>query len=355
MKDWFESLFDFREQSPKQVRENLVLEGTRIRSIANGKAYDCGRLEIVSLLELRERVARTTTTPARLQVAEFVGDAQALHADPANSGTIFQVASQFNLLEMISPAVTPEHGISIYERDPTQGPACAIACGAGTVYRNYFVNLDGHVGQTATRQVDCLEQIGEALENATFRHKPLSLEVALAQVGRGRRPACSLWELKNGYALPSLAELQQVDAMLAKMPESELDALRSKLQIGLQWDTQVTLDGCAHLVTQAYCSALPVAYSGLPSRLWERFARLILEAAYEATFAAAVLNSSRTGVNSLYLTLLGGGAFGNEPVWILDAIQRALRLYSSFDLDVKIVSFRRSNPVIRKLCEAARG
>lgn len=58
MKDWFESLLDFREQSPTHVRENLVLVGTRIRSKANGKAYDRGRLEIVSLLELRERVAR---------------------------------------------------------------------------------------------------------------------------------------------------------------------------------------------------------------------------------------------------------------------------------------------------------
>ncbi len=96
---------------------------------------------------------------------------------------------------------------------------------------------------------------------------------------------------------------------------------------------------------------LPVAYSGLPSRSWERFARLILEAAYEVTFAAAVLNSSKTGNKSLYLTLLGGGAFGNDQVWIVDAIRRAAKLYSRFDLDVKIVSFRNSNPSIRKLCE----
>jgi len=34
--------------------------------------------------------------------------------------------------------------------------------------------------------------------------------------------------------------------------------LRGKLKIGLQWDPQVTLAGCEHLVTQAYCSALPV-------------------------------------------------------------------------------------------------
>ena len=61
--------------------------------------------------------------------------------------------------------------------------------------------------------------------------------------------------------------------------------------------------------------------------------------------AAAYLNKS------VYLTLLGGGAFGNDQEWILDAIRRAAELYNRFDLDVKIVSFRHSNPAIRRLCE----
>jgi hypothetical protein len=32
----------------------------------------------------------------------------------------------------------PEHGVTVYAGDPTQGPACALACAAGSVYRNYF-------------------------------------------------------------------------------------------------------------------------------------------------------------------------------------------------------------------------
>jgi len=76
-----------------------------------------------------------------------------------------------------------------------------------------------------------------------------------------------------------------------------------------------------------------------------------LEAAYEATLAAAVLNASKIGIKSVYLTLLGGGAFGNDQAWILDAIRRAAKLYVRFDLDVKIVSFRHSNSEVRRLCE----
>jgi len=177
--------------------------------------------------------------------------------------------------------------------------------------------------------VDCLSDVGEALGNTNDR----------------------LWKMCNGYALPSKSGLQEVTSTLKSMSESAIDALRAKLRIGIQWDTQVTLNSGKHLVTQAYCSALPVAYSGLASSLWEPFARLILEATYEATLATAILNVSNTTNKTVYLTMVGGGAFGNDRAWILDAIRRACTLYQSHDLDVKIVSFRGSDPATRKLCE----
>jgi hypothetical protein len=196
------------------------------------------------------------------------------------------------------------------------------------------VELDGQIGQTANKQVDCLAEVGEALGNANDR----------------------LWKMKNGYALATAEGLKEIDSKLGAMSVAELDVLRSKLKIGVQWDTQVTISnseikGVERLVTQAYCSAVPVAYSGLSSRLWERFAKLILEAAYEATLATAVLNASKIGNRSVYLTLLGGGAFGNDQDWILGAIRRAAKLYNKHALDMKIVSFRHSNPALRKLCE----
>jgi len=89
------------------------------------------------------------------------------------------VASQFNLLETVSPSVTPERGVGIYENDCTQGPACAISAGAGTIYRNYFARVNGRTGQSATNQIDCLADIGAAMGNSDNR----------------------LWEMRNGYAL----------------------------------------------------------------------------------------------------------------------------------------------------------
>ncbi len=67
------------------------------------------------------------------------------------------------------------------------------------------------------------------------------------------------------------------------------------------------------------------------------------------TFAAAVLNQQQTGSNKLYLTLLGGGAFGNRTDWILHDIRRAMSRFRHAGLEVAIVTYGRSNPVVQRL------
>jgi hypothetical protein len=324
---WFETLTGFAEDSAQQVRANITFDGNALKSHANGKLLVCGELEIPSLAELRERVESSGHKIRQISVREVVADVQNLLTNESNADSLFQVASQFNLLEMVSPSVTPEHGVGIYENDHTQGPACAIAAGAGTIYRNYFAMVNGQTGQSARNQIDCLADIGTALGNAEGR----------------------LWEMRNGYVLASQSGLVEISNRLQAAGESELDGLRQLLRIGIQWNTQVTLKGSKHLVSQAYCSALPVAYSHHPSSLWTEFARLVLEASYEATICAAILNSMRNGDNRLFLTLLGGGAFGNETDWIVGGIQRALKLYQHADLDIEIVSYGSSKEYVQQL------
>jgi hypothetical protein len=57
----------------------------------------------------------------------------------------------------------------------------------------------------------------------------------------------------------------------------------------------------------------------------------------------------KTGNNKVYLTLIGGGAFGNEGTWITNAIKRALELYRHIELDVVIVSHGHSNSHVQEL------
>ncbi len=324
---WFEELTGFSELSPGQVREKITVEGESLKSHVNGRVFACGRLETPSLADLRERVQASTYPSGTLRVREVVANVQHLHADEANATALFQVASQFNLLEMVSPDVTPEQGVGIYEHDHTQGPACAMAAGAGTIYRNYFADVNGQTGQSARHQIDCLADLGSALGNTEGR----------------------LWEMRSGYPFASRAGLLEISEHLKSADEDQRDALRRLLRIGIQWRTQVTLKDCRHLVSQAYGSALPVAYSRHASNLWAPFARLILEASYEATICTAILNSAQHGSNRVFLTLLGGGAFGNETDWILEGIERALNLHRHADLDVAIVSYGASNQYVRRL------
>ena len=328
---WFERLMGFQEESPQQVRDHITVEGSSMTSRINGKKFRWGTLDTPSLAELRRQVETGDQRPGELFLHEVVAHVQELHADPAHAGALFQVASQFNLLEMTGPGITPEEGVGMYEFDRTQGPACAMACGAGTIYRNYFAPVNGRTGQTADNQIDCLADLGTALGNRDNH----------------------LWKMKNGYALPSRSGLAELHERITSAAELERDAMRQRLRIGIQQDTQVTLGACTHTVSQAYCSALPVAYASLPSSLWEPFARLVLEAAYEATFCAAVLNTRRTGCNRLFLTLLGGGAFGNDITWILDAIGRAVDRYRNAPLDVAIVSYGSSHPAVKRLVREA--
>lgn len=332
---WFRNLFGFDEESPEQVRENIEVEGQFLVSKVNKAKYQYGSLEIRSLDELRRQLLSLSSTldegdadegECGLVLKQIVGDIRDVHCDSRNDGCVIQVASQFNVLEMISPSVTPEAGVDIYEDDYTQGPICAIACGAGTVFRNYFVPFeDGQIGQTRDRQIDCLEDVSSALGN----------------------DGESLWEMRNGYMLADNEGLRHIKNKLAGITAEEIDRLRSRLKVGVQKDTEVTLESCGNKVTQVYCSALPIAYCTASTDEWEPFARLILEAAYEATFSVAAekflsesnLSGKKKTRTKLYLTLLGCGAFGNREEWAISAIQRAARVHQHYPMDVFIVRY----------------
>jgi hypothetical protein len=325
---WFEDLFGFREESYDETRRNLEMAGTSLRSRVNQRSYVIGELTTPSLRELRDAAApQTDALRGRLQVSSVTGDVRSMHADPANRGALFQVASQFNLLEMTGPDVTPEQGVTRYVHDRTQGPACALASAAATVYRNYFVPVEGQPGQTRDRQLDCLKDLGAELGNGDNR----------------------LWEMRNGYALSTEQGLATITRKLAALDGNGIGRLRDRLRIGIHWAVQVTDVADEQLVSQAFCSALPVRYCGIPSALWKPFAVLVLEAAYEATLWAAVLNVRDAGSNIVFLTRLGGGAFGNEPDWIHDAMRRALAKVIGISLDVRVVSYGAPDAELERL------
>jgi hypothetical protein len=93
----------------------------------------------------------------------------------------------------------------------------------------------------------------------------------------------------------------------------------------------------------SFASALPVSYSAEAAEDWEPFTRLVLGAAYEATLAVAARRCATTpgGRVAVFLTALGGGAFGNDFEWIRDAIEEALDKFDGWPLDVALVHYAR--------------
>jgi hypothetical protein len=49
------------------------------------------------------------------------------------------------------------------------------------------------------------------------------------------------------------------------------------------------------------------------------------------------------GSKKVYLTLLGGGVFGNEPEWICRAIERALDRFREADMHVVITHYSQAD------------
>jgi len=311
---WFGDTFGFDEVDRRTVLSQIVEDGEYVVSRPTGRRFRRGTLEVLTLDALRRSAAALIPSATPTTLAEVFGDIREIHVDPESAGATFQVASQVNLLEMAGPAVTPDQGIDIYEQDHTQGPACAIACGAGTLHRNYLVELDGAKGQTADRQINAFSGLAAALGMTV--------------------------PVKNGYVWPAAAQLVQAKALIESSDTDERDRLAGALAIGVQADTEVTWRDAGHTVAQAYCSALPIAYVGLNRELWEPLARLVLDASYEATLCAAAVTAARTGNRVAYLTRLGAGAFGNPVNWVDAALDRALERAGSFGLELRLVTYR---------------
>ena len=421
MASWFAEAFGFEEASYEETRRRFTCAADdgaciSLTSKANGQVFHVGAFATPSVAELREMLAAgggvdrgdrggdrggdgggrgdrgaaaagggTGTGTGGgggggaegaaeeegkgrgMTFTNMSGNARSLHLDASNAGAVFQVASQFNLLEMVGPGVRPQDGITRYFSDKTQGPVCAVACPAGTVYRNYFWN---GVGQ-GPAQFDGAGDIARLVGNVQHGY----------------------WKMRNGYMLPT--EMGVLDGLNARFASDERaavmpgggndtatssssagasnsnnassssmslrDAVIASLRVGIHWDVEVERsrrkpERVPHRVCQVYSSAVPVNYTKTvaTSQQWAPLASAVLEGTFEAVLSAgAVLSLQRGGERvKVFLTCVGGGAFGNRSLWIANAMEMALTRFKDFPLDVFLVHYMRNvteptNPFVK--------
>jgi len=94
-----------------------------------------------------------------------------------------------------------------------------------------------------------------------------------------------------------------------------------------------------------------VAYTTISPPAWEPFARLVLDATFEATLLVACEAKASGGSGTVLLTRAGGGAFGNDDRWIDDAIERALSRVAPAGLDVQLVSYGNVHPAMQAIAD----
>lgn len=344
-RDWFQATFGFRE-TWSQAQECFSVQDGWLYSSANDSTFRCGHFEFIAVKDIRDRVLDRVPLPTNNQPTTVrhiaVADVLDLHAQQPNA--VFQAASQFNALEFIYAGAKPEDGITGYVHDHTQGPACALACPAGTVLRNYF-GFDGQP-QTRYRQLNGLADLEQSISNQSSR----------------------CFEVYNGYTFATRQSLRSFKSHLDTFyPNSQRDNLSDQIKIGIQSDVGVQFTSrfvpvpaeSDIRVTQCYTSAVSCyATNGIPrsefpeSSDWQPFAQLALNAAYEGTLWASVLNAHKTGNKTVFLTLVGGGAFRNQLEWIAEAIARAVKLTSRYGLDVVVCHFKDVNETFAEHLEA---
>ena len=321
----FEELVGFsdRDLGYDGAKARLRYSNGTVASTENGKEFGAGKLDVVSLAELRRMVDAENETGPNIYVHTEAREECVKNylLSPEYSGALFQVASQFNLLEMGHPSFIPEDGVEIYWGDPTQGPACAQAAIGATLYRNYFIQMpDGTRGQSKDNQINCLEAVLKWLKDK----KPF------------------VWNYQNGYVFIDSPNFSIINDVLSTITDAERDELRGLLEIGIQWNVQINDERRAlkQFVTQIFSSAFPVRYNDIGQEKARQLSELILEATEEATIIAGILNKQRTGSGKIVLTKVGGGAFGNSHEWVANAIQRALRKYQNYGLEILQYHYR---------------
>lgn len=295
--NWFVDLFGFQEscdyeevQNSFRVKQRVnrltgrienVLElasskkGEMQKMTNSGSAFDSwsvGRFRTPSLGELRGRnvhVFNETDEDAynkatskkdnvqfpspslpktRLKLMIVTGDITKIHGNYENCGCVIQVASQFNCLEMI-----PEHGVTAYASDRTQGPACCLCTQPAIVYRNYLMDwsqlfehdnsslpLEGDTvtenkeyGQRADHQLDNADDLRAFLEEQIGSNEPLFwTQNGYMIANRDQLNQMQLW-----YSQQMMEKQQGKDG---KRGNSLLDKAKSLLKIGIHEDIEVT-------------------------------------------------------------------------------------------------------------------
>lgn len=321
--NWFHSAFGFIEKCQtisdyhETFKKMYSLYEIGLKKKING--IDIGDFKLINLLYIKTFLPQINRI-GKVKINNIIADVIELHKNQDINNCTIQVASQLNCLEMINSEIIPEHGITIYQNDRTQGPLCVMCTPGGIAYRSYIY------GQSYCNQIDMSKNLLKYL-------KELNPDIN--------------WTVINGYLkIDSIMMLQKINKTLGQNSEIKNNA-RNQILAGMHNDLGVYInnDLYNYCVNHVLCSGLPISYhTGELSKahIWGLLAEIFLEAYYELTLLIACYNNNRIGTNKkCYLTKIGGGVFGMNNNTIIKAIKRAIEIIKNrgYDLEICLVHY----------------
>ena len=180
---WFEHRPGFQEISHEQVRRNMQLRGEYLHSRLNGRAFQCGRLELLSFRSTR-RPFDLNGGADQISIREVIGDVRKLHMDPQNTHALFQAASQFSFLKWWARALARRRGFPFMRTIIRRGRLTYCCVQGWNNIRGTTLprSMEGW-GRRVIIRSNSAAKVGELLGNTNGR----------------------LWEMRNGYALATCA------------------------------------------------------------------------------------------------------------------------------------------------------
>ena len=232
------------------------------------------------------------------------------HVKEKGKNVMFQSASQFNYLEMESPERKPSDGISEYIYDNSQGPKCALATPGATLYRNWYLTSNNN-------QMNGLRNVMKDCNGLSF---------------------------KNGYIMydgTSFTISQEKVYELLKIAITTSGIMLNKIGNKISKKNVLQPTSKKDLISNAWCSTIPLKYLDkefVSKPSIKKLAKQILYATYLLTIQAAVFHPR---INTLYLTFVGGGFFGNKNKWIVNAILSAVKKHQHASLKIIILHYKK--------------
>ena len=294
---------DYKPDHSKIIVENI--NGNRNFKIKNtdDQEFNAGYFEQITLGKLRKEAPvfsnRQDNGPIKLTIMyaqenRRTVDIGALQADPKNIDAVFQVASNFNALESTYHTELPR--LVDYIHDYTQGPFASISAAPGLILRQYYCFWEKF---TNTPNKWPMQKQNEG-KISSDSHINLLERLGVTT--------------QNGYIVSDIENITPENFNNFKI------GFHSNIQVtsGLaQGDQHQTFYDPNQLINQVFAAAINMGQY----RDAEEQAKLILKWTYEATLKAAFCK----GKKRVFLTRMGGGAFGNDPRWIEDAIIEAIK------------------------------